>query len=643
MDIRGLRFTDLSQSEEELFVKWFDLFAKKDKYNELYIQLHLSIKNGDDSELTNKEREMLNTLFESQKINRENILYYYRLFTLISGFKEVIVENIPFFEKFDYVSIDKVVNSYIQTLNEEDKSIIKKNYLYVRDEIIRLVVEERLLLLLTAHMFNEAEEFYVSYGTLYSEHKYRELKNKYLNEKKELVKKELSELLNRSCFEDFKTKIEGNNKFFTKTEIDSLQKKYDERFALYVFNCIEAHINNIEFEQANIVLKLNENILNAEQLLELKLLYEKKLIKHVEESIQQIEILIQHDNFEEAVIFYNNNAYVLSSCNLKKEVLEYITHIKKWNAVVSELELFDFNQSDLTVNNYFNYDFNKNGYYEGTKSYFIREYFKNYFSQEKMPFLIDEEQAKAISIQNENILVTARAGSGKTRVIVAKILYLLETKGFSWDSILVLAFNRNVPLEIQDRLQHQVLLNSYPDKYKKIDVAQTFHKVARSYSDYRGEILANKKTHFIRLVIEYLKENDNSFSERVYNFFRKENHTIEKKAYRDPEDYYTVIRSSKLRTLNGEYVKSKGEKWIADFLFEHGIQYEYEREFFLQYLFQNKDVLSFNEDLKLRLKPFIGEREKTIPDFYLPDFNLLIEHWGINENEESEDEYSGVF
>jgi len=47
-------------------------------------------------------------------------------------------------------------------------------------------------------------------------------------------------------------------------------------------------------------------------------------------------------------------------------------------------------------------------------------------------------------------------------------------------------------------------------------------------------------------------------------------------------DYYDVIRNSvyedKLsqETLNGEIVKSVGEKWIADFLFEYDIKYKYE-------------------------------------------------------------------
>lgn len=66
---------------------------------------------------------------------------------------------------------------------------------------------------------------------------------------------------------------------------------------------------------------------------------------------------------------------------------------------------------------------------------------------------------------------------------------------------------------------------------------------------------------------------------------------------------------------DGHIVKSKSERAIDDYLFEHGIPHAYERE--LPYGATEKEVLH--------------------PDFYLPDYlgegeHVYIEHWGYNEN-----------
>ena len=66
---------------------------------------------------------------------------------------------------------------------------------------------------------------------------------------------------------------------------------------------------------------------------------------------------------------------------------------------------------------------------------------------------------------------------------------------------------------------------------------------------------------------------------------------------------------------DGHVVKSKSERDIDNYLFEHGISHAYERE--LPYGATEKDVLH--------------------PDFYLPNYlgdgkHVYIEHWGYNEN-----------
>ena len=63
-------------------------------------------------------------------------------------------------------------------------------------------------------------------------------------------------------------------------------------------------------------------------------------------------------------------------------------------------------------------------------------------------------------------------------------------------------------------------------------------------------------------------------------------------------------------TLTGQQVRSRGEKIIADYLTYHGIVYYYEAQ-------------AVSNDW------FIFKHKISKPDFYLPQYNLIIEYWGL--------------
>jgi len=62
-------------------------------------------------------------------------------------------------------------------------------------------------------------------------------------------------------------------------------------------------------------------------------------------------------------------------------------------------------------------------------------------------------------------------------------------------------------------------------------------------------------------------------------------------------------------TLRGERVKSVGERKIADYFEENNIRYVYEQE--------------------ARRKGLFLDYRIGIPDFYLPDYNVYVEYWGL--------------
>lgn len=77
---------------------------------------------------------------------------------------------------------------------------------------------------------------------------------------------------------------------------------------------------------------------------------------------------------------------------------------------------------------------------------------------------------------------------------------------------------------------------------------------------------------------------------------------------------HQTIRGLRHETLNGEVVKSGGERMIADYLFHNKIRYEYE-------------------------KPAKGKSNRTIsrPDFYLPDYDVYVEYWGMVDTQDGND------
>ena len=65
---------------------------------------------------------------------------------------------------------------------------------------------------------------------------------------------------------------------------------------------------------------------------------------------------------------------------------------------------------------------------------------------------LNDRQRDAVIDENKRLLVLAGAGSGKTKTLLGKIIYLIEEKGVSPSSILAITFTKNAANEMIDRL-----------------------------------------------------------------------------------------------------------------------------------------------------------------------------------------------
>ena len=498
-------------------------------------------------------------------------------------------------KRYDFASANREHKKHITYIPAEDYFKLKQQYIKrFKDEELAKIEE-----MMKKYNFSNADSAFKKFKSYITEDEYLKLKQEYTKDYFKLKQQYIK------SFKDEKL-----------AEIEEMLKKYDFSNADSEFEKFKSYITEDEY------LKLKQEYTE----------------KHRDSIWQEIIVYLEHFDFTNADNLFNTSENLDSQeyLQLKKD---YKLKQETWKIILQNLDAHRFKEADAIIEENLDYSkFFNQMKYEDIKISRIQDYFESSFQEGEDPFTLDLQQAAALGDVTVNTLVSARAGSGKTRVIVAKILYLLEIEQEPWDSVYVLAFNRNVPEEISDRIQQKITLHKSPKKYLRLDVAQTFHKLSREWSGYQGRVLAEDKKRFIKIIIEHLKDTNPEFGARVYSFFRKESMQVERKQFKDPHDYYLYIRNSQYRTLKGDTVKSVGEKWIADFLYEHGIDYYYEYSFYPSYI--SAEHIRESDDYIKRCLNFLNPYGETKPDFYLTKYNIVWEHWAIDENDDESNKHS---
>ena len=83
---------------------------------------------------------------------------------------------------------------------------------------------------------------------------------------------------------------------------------------------------------------------------------------------------------------------------------------------------------------------------------------------------LNEAQLQAVEYTDGPCLVLAGAGSGKTRVITAKITSLIKRKGYDPSSVLAVTFTNKAAAEMRERVAGDLGI----DTAKQI-IVSTFH------------------------------------------------------------------------------------------------------------------------------------------------------------------------
>jgi DNA helicase-4 len=223
-------------------------------------------------------------------------------------------------------------------------------------------------------------------------------------------------------------------------------------------------------------------------------------------------------------------------------------------------------------------------------------------------------QRRACIIDNDNNLLLAGAGTGKTSVMVGRAGYLLNSQQTQHDELLLLAYGRKAANEMDERIKNKLsttnisattfhglglgIIAQVEGKKPKLSVFAEDDKAKSTWVQGYFEQLINESTQYRELVLEY-------FSKYYY---------VERCAFdfNSLGDCYQYFTDNDILSFKGEQVKSFGELYIANALFSHGIEYHYQAK----YAFEVKTT----------------DRKQYQPDFFIPALNIYIEYYEIDQN-----------
>jgi DNA helicase-4 len=246
---------------------------------------------------------------------------------------------------------------------------------------------------------------------------------------------------------------------------------------------------------------------------------------------------------------------------------------------------------------------------------------------------LDSQQRIAVVTDEDHNLILAGAGSGKTLTISGKVKYLIDRKNVRPEDILLISFTRKAAAEMYDRISNKLNVEVPVKTFHKLgleiiaqkrnvkpEIADNELDIA-IHSYINNELLQDKKQ--IKWLIEffgYYLNIPKDYSE-FENLGEYHEHckSLDLQTIKGRAEEVVFIQQAtdekriELESLSGERVKSLEEIMIANFLFLNGVEYVYEQSY--EYKTVDRNYRQYK------------------PDFYLPEYDIYIEHFGITEDQ----------
>lgn len=243
--------------------------------------------------------------------------------------------------------------------------------------------------------------------------------------------------------------------------------------------------------------------------------------------------------------------------------------------------------------------------------------------------MLDEDQRRVVLTDEDYCLVIAGAGAGKTTTVAAKVKYLVEKKGVDPKQILVVSFTNKAVQELRDKLNRDlkidcpiatfhstgnaILRKQHPEKLNVVDSGRLYFVIQDYFRDaiLKNESLVNNLIMFFSSYFDapYEGTDLNGF----FNKIAKSNFSTMRSELNEFQKEVIDRRTKKTVTIQNEIMRSHQEVEIANFLYLHSIDYEYEP--------------MYKYDIVMAKKPYT-------PDFIIRQGEKIayIEHFGITQD-----------
>ena len=238
-----------------------------------------------------------------------------------------------------------------------------------------------------------------------------------------------------------------------------------------------------------------------------------------------------------------------------------------------------------------------------------KEYFDNVLSHP-----LDDQQREAIVSLEDNVLVIASAGSGKTMTTVGKVRYLVDVQHVSPEKILMITFTRKAAESLSERLGEKELK------------CRTFHKLAL---DIISEVTGEKPTicgpDFPALVYHNLFSGNTLFRQAIADYIIRARYKMRDCfSYSSMADYMRDRKKYGVKAaycdMDGEpvFCKSDQESMIADFLGSRGIRFKYEKAY--EYRLVDANHSQYKPDFSIYFDDDQGNTHR-----------IYLEHFAVND------------
>ncbi len=262
-----------------------------------------------------------------------------------------------------------------------------------------------------------------------------------------------------------------------------------------------------------------------------------------------------------------------------------------------------YNQEGTSFQSHINQLLNFDKYIEANRLYFSRKivyenfidwetilekYLWKYFKKYNIlyPHTPSREQKAVITNLDKHLLVQARAGSGKTTTMIWKTHFLHHVLKIPTNEILFVAFNKKAVEDIKKSCQRKgfwefqnactfhslagKILNAFKmyenNEQEDIKRMSQIYQVINLLIGVNDENLTDEQKQNRKYFYDAIKYNDYADCERPDKI--KEFTQSKEKNYKSKKK--SIKYDSFYKTLAGDEVETREQKWIGDFLYEYG-------------------------------------------------------------------------